>query len=305
VLGAFSLIVNQVQTLSSFAATIKRLEVMAEATGQGGPGSVTPVTTGQSPIAVTECDDRLAYDGLTLSSPGDSQALIKDLTVEIPRGTRVLVFGPNESARVSLFRATAGLSAAGRGKLVRPHLDAIFFLPQRPYLPPGTLRDLLLPPPSRGNGVVGESGDEVVDDKKPPSHRSTQPPNDLNIPDERLTAALHDAGLDSVLKRAGGLDVEQDWDKVLSLAEQQQLGVIRLILARPAFAVLDRVTDALKPAQSQRCLVRLNEAAITYVSLTEGRPPVNLFDATLEVESDGTWHWRAAADRLRSQTILA
>jgi putative ATP-binding cassette transporter len=122
VLGAFSLIVNQVQTLSSFAATIKRLEVMAEATGQGGPGSVTPVTTGQSPIAVTECDDRLAYDGLTLLSPGDSQALIKDLTVEIPRGTRVLVFGPNESARVSLFRATAGLSAAGRGKL-RPGTD--------------------------------------------------------------------------------------------------------------------------------------------------------------------------------------
>jgi putative ATP-binding cassette transporter len=260
VLGAFSLIVNQVQSLSSFAATIKRLEVMAEATGHGPP-------SGQAAIAIIENDSRLAYERLTLLPAGNGQALIKDLTVEIPRAKRVLVFGPNEGARLSLFRATAGLGAAGRGKLVRPTLDAICFLPQRPYLPAGTLRDLILP--------------DV----------------DKCIPDDRLTAALHDAGLDSVLKRAGGLDVEQDWPTVLSLAEQQQLGVIRLILARPAFAVLDRLTDALKPAQLQQCLDGLHKTDITYVSLTEERPAVDQYDAALEIEPDGTWHWRAATDK--------
>jgi putative ATP-binding cassette transporter len=258
VLGAFSLIVNQIQSLSSFAAVIARLNVMEEAIGHGPP-------SGQSGIALKESDARLAYEGLTLTSPGNSQAPIKDLTAEIPRGTRVMVFGPNDDARVSLFRATAGLSTAGRGTLVRPHLDAICFLPQRPYLPPGTLRDLLLP--------VAEG----------------------DIPDDRLTAALHDGGLDSVLNRAGGLDVEQDWPAVLSLGEQQQLALIRLTLARPAFALLDRVSDSLKPAQLSQSLHRLSEASVTYVSFTEGPEAGDLHDAALELEPDGAWHWSIAA----------
>src|SRR6202007_1298336 len=154
-------------------------------------------------------DERIAYEGLTLFSAEDSTALIKDLTVEIPRGTRVQIVGPNEPARVALFRATAGIWPAGEGKIVCPSLDAIFFLPQRPYLPPGTLRDLLL-----------RTGQEQV------------------ISDDQIRAALHEAGLESVLKRAGGLDVEHDWPAILSLGEQQQLALTRLILARPAFAML-------------------------------------------------------------------
>jgi putative ATP-binding cassette transporter len=57
---------------------------------------------------------------------------------------RVLVRGPNEAARVALFRATAGIWVRGEGRIVRPPLDAIFFLPQQPYLTPGTLRHLLV-----------------------------------------------------------------------------------------------------------------------------------------------------------------
>jgi putative ATP-binding cassette transporter len=254
-LGAFSLIVNQIQSLSAFAAVTARLSALAEAV-EGGPPS------GPGAVAVVETDARLAYEGLTLFAPGDGRALIKDLTVAIPRGTRVVVIGPDEGARGALFRATAGLRPAGRGKVVRPPLDATSFLPQRPYLPPGTLRDLLLP------------GAEEV------------------IPDDRLRAALLEAGLDSVLKRAGGLDAEQDWPAVLSLGEQQQLALTRLILARPAFALLDRVSDALKPAQVRQALQRLGENSITYVTLAEGPEATDLYDAVLEIEAGGAWHWK-------------
>jgi putative ATP-binding cassette transporter len=173
-LGAFSLIVNQAQSLSSFAAVMARLNVMAEAVGRGSPAD-------QFAVTVVETDVSLAYDRLTLVAPADGRALVRDLTVEIPSGTRVSVVGPTDDARVALFRATAGLWPAGRGTVVRPRPGAIFFLPQRPYLPPGTLRDLL-------DTEEGEA-----------------------IPDDRLVAALHDAGLDAVLKRAGGLGVERDW----------------------------------------------------------------------------------------------
>jgi putative ATP-binding cassette transporter len=254
-LGAFSLIVNQAQSLSSFAAVIVRLNVMAEAVAPGPPAD-------QFAVTVVETDARLAYDGLTLVAPEDGRALVRDLTVEFPRGSRVSVVGPTDDARVALFRATAGLWPAGRGTVARPRPGTIFFLPQRPYLPPGTLRDLL----DTGRGEV--------------------------IPDDQLVAALHDAGLDAVLKRAGGLGVERDWAAELSLAEQQHLAVARLMLARPAFALLDRVHDALKPAQFRQVLQRLTAASITYVTLAEGPEAVDLYDAVLEVAADGGWRWK-------------
>jgi vitamin B12/bleomycin/antimicrobial peptide transport system ATP-binding/permease protein len=74
----------------------------------------------------------------------DDGALLTRLSVSIPRGMRVLVTGPNEAARVALFRATAGIWSRGEGRILRPPLDAIFFLPQQPYLTPGTLRHLLV-----------------------------------------------------------------------------------------------------------------------------------------------------------------
>jgi putative ATP-binding cassette transporter len=255
VLGAFSLIVNQFQSISSFAAVIARLSVLVGAVEKGSPPS-------QTAVAIIREDARIAYDGLTLFSPEGGGEVLKNLSADIPRGTRVLVVGPNEAARTALFRATAGTWPRGVGTLIRPSLDAIFFLPQRPYLPPGTLRDLL------------HIGRERV------------------ITDDQITAALRDAGLDSLQARAGGLDSEHDWSAILSLGEQQLLALTRLILARPAFAMLDRVNTALKPAQVRQALRRFDENSITYITLAEDAESVELYDAVLEIAADGAWSWR-------------
>ena len=174
-----------------------------------------------------------------------------------------MVAGPNEAARTALFRATAGISPAGVGTLVRPPLDVIFFLPQRPYLPPGTLRDLLL-----------RTDQEQV------------------ITDDQIMTTLRDVGLDSVPARAGGLDREHDWSAILSLGEQQLLALTRLIFARPAFVMLDRVTAALKPAQVRQVLRRLDENSITYITFAEDAESVELYDALLEIDGDGAWSWK-------------
>jgi putative ATP-binding cassette transporter len=255
-LGAFSLIINQFQSISSFAAVIARLNALVGAVEKGPPSDRTAV-------AVVEADGRLAYEGLTLFSSDGGREVLKNLTVFIPRGTRVLVVGPNEAARTALFRATAGIAPAGVGTLFRPPLDVIFFLPQRPYLPPGTLRELLI-----------RTGQEQV------------------ITDDQITTALRDVGLDAVSARAGGLDREHDWSAILSLGEQQLLALTRVILARPAFAMLDRVTAALKPAQVRQVLRRLDENSITYITLAEDAESVELYDALLEIDADGEWNWR-------------
>jgi vitamin B12/bleomycin/antimicrobial peptide transport system ATP-binding/permease protein len=255
-LGAFSLIVNQFHSISSFAAVTARLSALVGAVEKGPPSPRTSVT-------VAEADGRLAYDGLTLVSPEGDRELLKGLTAEVPRGTRVLVVGPNEPARTALFRATAGIWAAGTGTLVRPPLDAIFFLPQRPYLPPGTLRDLLV-----------RTGQEQV------------------VADDQIRAALDEAGLGSVLARAGGLDGEHDWSALLSLGEQQLLALTRLTLARPAFAMLDRLDSALKPAQLRQALRRLDEKSITYITVAEDADSVDMYDAVLEIDTEGGWTWK-------------
>src|SRR5262249_17973048 len=143
-------------------------------------------------IETVEERDRVAFERLTLRSLPNEPPLLADLSVSIVRGTRVLVTGPNEAARLALFRATAGLWTDGEGRIGRPPLDAIRFLPQQPYMAPGTLRDQLIP--------MGQ---------------------EPNTPDPLILAALHDAGLDSVVQRSGGLDVEHDWPAILSLGEQQ------------------------------------------------------------------------------------
>src|SRR6516165_4361561 len=255
-LGAFSLIVNQFQSISSFAAVIARLSALVGAVEKEPASS-------RMAIAVVVSDRHIAYKELTLFSSEDGRELVKNLSVDIPRGTRVLVIGSNEAARTALFHATAGIWPAGVGTVIRPQLDAIFFLPQRPYLPPGTLRDLLL-----------RTGQEQV------------------ITDDQITAVLHDIGLDSIQARVGGFDSEHDWSAILSLGEQQLLALTRLILARPAFAMLDRVNAALKPAQVRQALRRLDENSITYITLAEEAESVELYDAVLEIDVDGAWNWR-------------
>ena len=255
-LGAFSLIVNQFQSISSFAAVIVRLSALVGAIEKEPASS-------RMAIAVVVTDRRIAYKELTLFSSEDGRELVKNLSVDIPRGTRVLVIGSNEAARTALFHATAGIWPAGVGTLIRPPLDAIFFLPQRPYLPPGTLRDVLL-----------RTGQEQV------------------ITDDQITSALHNAGLDSVLARAGGLNSEHDWSTMLSLGEQQLLAFTRLTLARPSFAMLDRVNSSLNAAQLRQALRILDENSITYIAFAEDAESVAFYDAVLEIDADGTWSWR-------------
>jgi putative ATP-binding cassette transporter len=136
--GAFSLIVTQFQSLSPFAAVVSRLSSLV--------GAIEPSRApAESAIEIVEAEGQLAYEGLTLLSSTDGSPLVKDLSISIPAGTRVLLTGSNQAAGVALFRATAGVSASGAGRILCPAPDDILFLAQRPYLPQGTLRQVLVP----------------------------------------------------------------------------------------------------------------------------------------------------------------
>ena len=256
-LGALSLVVTQFQSISSFAAVIARLGSLADAL----EGVRLPAA---APLDVREDEARVAYEQLTLRSSGNDHVLVRDLSVSVPHGTRALIVGPNDAAKVALFRATAGICENGSGRIVRPGLDAILFLPERPYLPPGTLRDVLLP--TGREGAIG---------------------------DEQIATLLRGLDLEAVLERMGDLDVERDWDNALSLGEQQLLSVARVVLAAPRFVFLERPRATLGAAHADRVLSLLRERSITYLTLGDGGDRLDDHDFVLELADDGGWTWKA------------
>jgi len=254
-IGAFSLIITQFQQISSYAVVLARLSALAE-------GVERAEAHDGSRIAIEETAAALEYERLTLRSPQDGRVLVDGLSGSVPPGTRTLVEGPNQAGRIALFRATAGLWDAGEGRIVRPPVEEVLFLTERPYLPPGTLRQALL-----------RTGREAA------------------LGDEPILAVLRALGVESVLERAGGLDVERDWDDLLSLAEQQSLSVARLVLAAPRFALLDRPGAVLDADSVARALDLLSDRSITVVTFAADMALAARHDARLELASDGRWTW--------------
>jgi putative ATP-binding cassette transporter len=253
--AAFSLIVTQFQSLSTFAVVVGRLSSLVQAIEQSQ-------TTTWSAIEIVEAEERLAFEGLTLLSSANGSPLLKDFSMSIPSGTRVLVTGSNKATGVALFRATAGVATAGSGRIIRPGDDNMLFLAQRPYLPPGTLRELLL-----GTAHAGE------------------------VSDERILGLLRELNLEQILVQAGGLDKEQDWSTLPSLPEQQLLGCIHILLTAPRFVFLDRLATVLDSDQARTILRMLSESSITYINNGDADEPPDLYDAVLECGEDGGWKW--------------
>jgi putative ATP-binding cassette transporter len=258
-LGAFSLIVTQFQSISSYAAAGARLGALGDAAEQA-------VRPGLSRIEVEEESDDLRFEAVTLHSPIDGRVLVAELSLAIAPGTRVLVAGPDEDAKLALFRATAGIWAAGHGRIRRPADDEIMFLAERPYLPAGNLRQILLRSRSE------DSADA-----------------------QRIALALKELGIEAVLERAGTIDVERDWHHVLSLGEQQLLAVARIALAAPRFALLQRIGTTLGAEQVARSLRLLAAGGITYLGMGDAHVRSGQYDAVLELAQDGSWSFRDLA----------
>jgi putative ATP-binding cassette transporter len=250
--GAFSLVIRQFNSISNFAAVVSRLSSLLEAIEQARAAE-------GSGVERVEQEGRLAYERVTLG-PAGGTPLLNELSISIPLGTRVLLTGADPAAGVALFRATAGIPTAGTGRIICPGASDLMFLPQRPYLPPGSLRQILLPP-----GKPSE------------------------ISDDRILQVLRDLGLKDFARDADGLDKEQD--REIWLGEQQLLAVAKVLLSRPRFVFLDRIGTTLGHEQFRKVLGLLTANSITCISNGEDYNGRGLYEAVLEFGEDGQWTW--------------
>jgi vitamin B12/bleomycin/antimicrobial peptide transport system ATP-binding/permease protein len=271
-LGAFSIIVTQFQSISSYTAVVARLSALVDA-------SLNAMAAESSGPVTFSCEEaQVVYTGLTLRSPRSGRLLIKDLSLAIPKGMRVLVKGRDETARAALFQATAGLWEAAEGHIARPALERILLLSELPYLPPGTLRELLTRP----------WPEEAL-----PRENSLSA---IQVREEEMAETLHTLKIESLVTRFGGLDRRQHWENILSLEDQELLVMARVLLAKPCFVFLDRPSTALSTEQIDWVLGMLGERSISYVIFEDEESSVNqeLYDAVLELKEDGTWDYKPA-----------
>ena len=272
-LGAFSLIITQFQSISSYTAVLARLFSLVDAGEREKAATL-------SDTRFSRDDGRIAYEGLTLSSPHNGHALIKDLSLTIPQGTRVLVLGQYESAPTALFYATVGLWDIHEGHIRRPSLEQTLLLTELPYLPPGTIRELLLRPCPEEERPTGFNMEEI------------------QVSEERILEILRILNIESLGECYGGLDNRQHWENSLPLETQQLLVVARLLLAGPRFALLERPSTTLDSGQLDRILEMLSQRSITYVTSENEESSANLkcYDMLLELKDGGAWICKTIKD---------
>lgn len=212
-------------------ATFHRAIVKARAESHGGF-----VTAASAPDAVE-------LRGVTMSLP-DGTKLLEDADLTLTAGHSVVITGRTGSGKSTLFRVLSGIWPFGTGEVLVPPNS--FFLPQRPYIPLGTLRHVITYP-------------HAVD----------------AFTDAEISQALTDAGLPQI---CGRIESDDNWPMRLSGGEQQRIAVARALLAKPAWIFLDEATASLDP-EAEEAVYRILKERLPHATLVSiaHRPSVAAF----------------------------
>jgi vitamin B12/bleomycin/antimicrobial peptide transport system ATP-binding/permease protein len=248
--GSMQWFIARYQSLANYKAIVDRLTTFQDAMSRANAlqersGIRLPSQPGQN----------VTIPSLALDVPtGQTIVRLKDLTLNA--GESTLLTGPSGSGKSTLFRAIAGIWPFGTGDILVPDGKSVMLLPQRPYLPMGTLRDALQYP-----GLSGTHSDAAIKE------------------------ALLAARLPKLVDR---LDEEAMWAQVLSLGEQQRLAIARALLSKPDWLFLDEATAALDEATEAAVYAIIGEKLpdTTVVSIGHRSTLIAMHDRRIDLTAD-------------------
>jgi putative ATP-binding cassette transporter len=229
--GALSYLITSYTTIARWHAVIDRLAGFTRIMDSVQQGAASP----QGAERIRTSDKTMRIDSLSVFLP-NGKFLVKDLDLTIVPGAHLLITGPSGCGKSTLIRSLAGIWPFCQGTVFLPGSSSIMFLPQKPYLPLGSLRNALCYP-----------------------HPDGYRPEDLK-------EVLEKCGLGHL---ASSLEKDDNWSQVLSPGEQQRLAFSRVLLVKPDFIFLDEATasvDERSEAGLYKLLQRtLPDSAVTSI----------------------------------------
>ena len=231
VFDALSIVVNQIEKISQFSASVFRL----------GNFDVILNTISKNQDIVSQIkfheSDQLKIINLNVVTPRGEKELVKNLNLNVDPNSNLMIVGESGVGKSSLLRSIAGLWTRGKGEIFKPKINQTMFLPQKPYMLLGTLRDQVCYP----------SSSETFSDNE-------------------IREAMKKLGIENLITDHGFDDIK-DWSRVLSVGEQQRLAFVRIILNKPKLIILDEGTSALDVNNENNIYEILNNMGINYISV--------------------------------------
>ncbi|KAF2114639.1 ABC transporter transmembrane region 2-domain-containing protein [Lophiotrema nucula] len=212
---------------------------------------------------VTEGKDIEFVDVPIVSPNGD--VLVRRLSFCVKPGDHLLIVGPNGCGKSSLFRILGGLWPVYGGTVRKPPFEDIFYIPQRPYLSRGTLRQQIIYP----DGV--------------------REMRDKGITDDDLYNILSVVEIESIVDRPGGWDAEQEWTDVLSGGLQQRVAMARLFYHAPKYAILDECTSSVTLEIERVMYDEAKKLGITLMTVSHRRSLWKYHKKILQFDGQGNF----------------
>ena len=209
----------------------------------------------------------IRLDGIDLSTPGGEQRIVSKLSLHIGFADHWVISGRTGVGKSSLLRLMAGLWCTGNGTVTIPPASEMLFLPQKPYMLPGTLREQLCYP----HEPAGQT-------------------------DTLLQTLLERVCLPDLAARNGGFDTVRDWPRLLSLGEQQRIAIARALLVQPRYLFLDEATSAVDFATERSLYEALGDSGITCISVGHRDSILRYHQHELRILGHGRWQVRRIAN---------